>query len=56
MVKIFKLIHSKQKIIYTGNGIWGKLVRMFQDDIQKRDKTHARVSSWTPADVKQVEL
>lgn len=34
----------------------GKRVRMFQDDIQKRDETHARVSSWTPADVKQVEL
>lgn len=55
MVKIFKSIHSKQKS-YTGNEICGKRVRMFQDDIQKRDETHARVSSWTSADVKQLEL
>lgn len=45
MVKIFKLIHSKQKSYTQAMEFSGKRVRMFQDDIQKRDETHARVSS-----------
>lgn len=51
MVKIFKLIHSKQKS-YT------QAMEFVENECAcfKMIETHARVSSRTPADVKQVEL